>query len=120
MKMTMMRHMTNSDEGFYEIMGPIFGSREITRKTGDRFYDDDNKVWHIVTDVNNEVTAVMSTVDGTIKNIYGEDIEALLENVKPLCGVVPKIYSEQYRNAGYNVLEYSKNYVYIRRSEDEH
>ena len=41
----MIKKMTNSTPGFYELMGPIFGSRDIEKITGDRFFDDDDKIW---------------------------------------------------------------------------
>ena len=40
--------MSRKDPDFYSIMGPVFGSREIQRKTGDRFFDDENKEWYII------------------------------------------------------------------------
>ena len=35
--------ITNKDPGFYDLLGPIFGSRKVHRETGDRFFDDDKK-----------------------------------------------------------------------------
>ena len=40
--------MNRSSAGFYEIMGPVFGSRAIERDTHDRFYDDADKEWYCI------------------------------------------------------------------------
>lgn len=108
----------NKDPGFYSIMGPVFGSREIQRKTGDRFFDDDQKEWYIEFDNNEEILAIVS-VDGNImKNIYGKDDTSLLKILKELyyiisSSIVTSVYEELYREAGYDVIQHSKNFVKI-------
>ncbi len=39
----MIKRMRNTDRGFYGYMGRIFGSRQVQRDTGDRFYDDEGR-----------------------------------------------------------------------------
>lgn len=113
----MIRLLKNSADDFYKYMGPIFGSRKIQRATKDRFYDDDGKEWLLYLE-GGSVLAVLSMEKGTIKNIYGEDMEALavlLEQSKAdaVSGIVPAIYTEQYKNAGYRVEGHSANFVKI-------
>ena len=43
----MILKLTNKSKNFYAHLGRVFGSREVQRVTGDRFYDDDDKVWFI-------------------------------------------------------------------------
>lgn len=42
------RKLIRSDEDFYAVLGPVFGSRLIEKQTKDRFYDDADKVWYVV------------------------------------------------------------------------
>lgn len=112
--------ITNKDAGFYAIMGPVFGSRKVQRKTGDRFYDDDKKEWYIEKDDSGGVVAVASVDDGVIKNVYGEDETALTRILKELYditeeSVVPSAYTDIYRSAGYTVVEEKlKKFIKIR------
>lgn len=39
--------MVNTDPGFYGIMGPVFGSREIEKELGGKVYDDQDRVWFV-------------------------------------------------------------------------
>ena len=43
------RKLTRTDEDFYAVLGPVFGSRLIEKQTRDRFYDDAGKVWYVIT-----------------------------------------------------------------------
>lgn len=113
--------LTNKDPEFYTIMGPVFGSREVQRKTGDRFYDDDQKEWYIELDETGEVTAVVSVVASVIKNVYGKDEAALLKILKEIYyiameSIVPSVYAAIYRKAGYTIEEEGslKKFIKIR------
>lgn len=112
--------MTNKDNGFYDVMGPVFGSRKVQRETGDRFYDDDKKEWFVSKDDDGNIISVVSIADGCIKNVYAEDTDAfedLLANIYKGVGisVVPAVYKDSYIRAGYSLDEGSyKNYVRIK------
>lgn len=103
------RKMTNEDSGFYEIFGPVFGSREIQRKTGDRFYDDAGKEWYVKVDGHNNILAVVSISENDIKNVYGDEqiLQELLEYVlsRVDTGIVPILYLPVYKKAGYSIEE---------------
>ena len=110
--------MSHKDPDFYSIMGPVFGSREIQRKTGDRFFDDENKEWHVFMDSQGYVTTVISVCNNLIKNVYSSNMDELTLLLKEICpeiksGIVPIAYTEIYKNAGYRVSESSKNFVEI-------
>ena len=110
--------MSRKDPDFYSIMGPVFGSGEIQRKTGDRFFDDDNKEWHVLTDSKDNVTTVISVSNNFIKNVYSSDTDHLILLLKEIYpeikkGIVPIVYAEIYKISGYSVLEYSKKFVEI-------
>ena len=62
--------MSRKDPDFYSIMGPVFGSREIQRKTGDRFFDDDNKEWHVFTDLQGNVHSNIRKQEFDKKRIF--------------------------------------------------
>lgn len=40
-------HKMNADPGFYEDVGPFFGSRQVERELGYKMYDDSGRVWLI-------------------------------------------------------------------------
>lgn len=110
--------MSRKDPDFYSIMGPVFGSREIQRKTGDRFFDDENKEWYVFMDSQGYVTTVISVSNNLIKNVYSSNMDELTLLLKEICpeiksGIVPIAYTEIYKNAGYSVSESSKNFVEI-------
>lgn len=45
-----MRRMTRDDPGFYECMGPLFGSRQIAKEVGIPMFDDADKQWFMAHD----------------------------------------------------------------------
>lgn len=113
----MLRRMINTEEDFYKYMGRIFGSREIQRKTSDRFYDDDTKQW-ILDIIGNEVISVVSIKNSEIKNVYAKDAFSLMEILKSVYkevkkGVVPEVYREIYTGAGYEIIKEEKNFITI-------
>lgn len=40
------RAMSNDSKGFYQILGPLMGSRQVEREVGIRLYDDFDKEWY--------------------------------------------------------------------------
>lgn len=120
-----MKKMTNKTEGFYSLLGPIFGSRQIQRVTGDRFYDDDDKVWYVDSDDMGKVTCVVSVKGNVIKNIYTENANALkeiLQELRPLVkqSIVPVVYIDVYQETGYMIEDAGKSrYVKIGSAESE-
>lgn len=105
-----MQRIKNTDTAFYDIVGPVFGSRKIQRVTRDRFYDDDKKEWIVQLDSNKNIVYVISVIDGVIKNIYSESPEATTNALKEIYdeisyGVVPVIYKALYISAGYEIEE---------------
>lgn len=114
----MIKRMVNTDKDFYKYMGRIFGSREIQRMTSYRIYDDNGKEWIIKID-KGIVTAAVSVKDCIIKNVYAEDIFALIEILKEihseiLEGIVTNTYKEMYITAGYEITEERKNFLKIK------
>lgn len=100
----------NTDKDFYNLLGPVFGSRKIQRVTKDRFFDDDEKEWIIQIGKDKKVIYAISVIGDTIKNIYSEDPEATSIALKSLygevlCGIVPAVYEDIYISAGYSVQE---------------
>lgn len=105
-----MQRIKNTDTAFYDIIGPVFGSRKIQRVTKDRFYDDDEKEWIVQLDSNKNIVYVISVTDGIIKNIYSESPEATTDALKEIYneisyGVVPVVYKALYISAGYGIEE---------------
>lgn len=121
----MILKLTNKSKNFYAHLGKIFGSREVQRKTGDRFYDDDDKIWYLYYDRGVPNTFV-SIKDNVIKNVWTENKEHLIKVLKQIfdeCNivesVVPSMFKEEYVQAGFSVQESSKKFVKIRGVEND-
>lgn len=118
----MILKMNNKCEGFYTIMGKIFGSRIVENETHDRIYDDNNKEWYVYID-NDSPVACVSIVSNVIKNVYCIKEEFLVEllqyikeenNIKE--SIVTNTYVSAYEQSGLIVdtsNEY-KNFIVIR------
>lgn len=99
--------INNKDKDFYSYLGPIFGSREVQKKTGDRFYDDDGKDWYIHLE-SGHIDVSVSLLNGKIRNVYSENEKELITILKEihqevLSGIIPAIYLEAFIEAGYIV-----------------
>lgn len=110
--------INNKNALFYEYMGPIFGSRKIENRSGDRIYDDNDKNWYLYIK-NNQVMACVSIKEETVKNVYGLEkifLEAVfLEILNDFAIIMPStvtnLYQDLYRDLGFSVYapkEYNK------------
>lgn len=116
--------ITNKSKNFYAHMGWVFGSREVERKTKDRFYDDDNKVWYLYyhKGVPDTFVSISSSV---IKNVWGKQSNHLIEVLKSVRdkageSKVPVVFKDEYFKAGYEVIENDdKNFIKIKGGYDE-
>lgn len=102
--------ITNKDPGFYDLLGPIFGSRKVHRETGDRFFDDDKKEWYLEVNDEKEILAVISLSGETIKNVYCQSQDSLIQLLKDVyystgSSTVPSVYLDAYKKAGYSIEE---------------
>lgn len=121
----MVIQLTNKSNNFYAHLGPIFGSRKVQKMTGDRFYDDDEKVWFIYFN-RGTPTAFVSVEDNVIKNVWSEQENYLVAVLKEVNSkvtveesVVPIIFQKSYQAAGFTQLEgKSKNFIKIRGVQD--
>lgn len=111
----MILKLTNKSKNFYSHLGNVFGSREVENATGDRFYDDDNKIWYLNYD--GGTPNVFVSVDGSvIKNVWAESRVDLIRVLKQINkevqitrSVVPLVFREEYLSAGFGEL--SSEYV---------
>lgn len=122
----MIIQITNKSKNFYAHLGKVFGSREVQRKTGDRFYDDDDKKWYIYYKKGDPV-AFVGVLNGVIKNVWSEERSLLIEVLKEVKkketiqeSVVPIIFQKEYEAAGFNIIGNGlKNFIRIRGAENE-
>lgn len=113
-----MQRLINTDPGFYELLGPVFGSREIDRAVKDRLFDDAGKVW-LVEEKDGAVSAVVSLLRGVIKNVYAKGPDDLIPLLREIYaetsnGTLPACYQEQYMAAGYEIVKASVNFVMVK------
>jgi hypothetical protein len=122
----MILKMTNRDKNFYSYMGGFFGSRIVQSETKDRIYDDNSKLWYVYVGHGEKAYAFVSVCDDVIKNVYSKNGDYLQElltqvtndiDVKP--SVVTNLYSDLYKQCGFNVDEESsyKNFITITRGD---
>lgn len=122
----MILKLTNKSKNFYAHLGNVFGSREIERITGDRFYDDDEKIWYIYYDKGNPV-AFVSIKNNVIKNVWSDNEELLTRTLKEVCkkepvakSVVPIVFKDLYVESGFTVIGNGyKNFIEIKGDIDE-
>lgn len=110
---------TNKD--FYIYMGPIFGSRIIEKETGDRFYDDAEKLWYIA-----PARGAASVKVGVLRNFWAADEETAQELVRAmvldnrrLSGVAARRYEGAFKASGFTVQSYRKNFIEVYMSEKD-
>lgn len=115
------RYLTREDADFYEIMGPIFGSRKITRETNDHFYDDADKKWVCGKGEGDDVDFVFSINGaGILKNLYIANEEAVLEELSlaalnnVVWGNVPIQYKNVLEAAGFEIQDESAKFVMVK------
>lgn len=117
--MSEIKAMTNQDAEFYLYLGRIFGSRKVESTTGDRFYDDDEKVWYLHFNSNSEPDAYVSVKKSVIKNVYAPEAKNLIPVLKELLprmniSIVPAVYKKEFESAGYSMLgQHSKNFIKV-------
>lgn len=103
--------LTNKSKNFYYHLGPVFGSREVERLTGDRFYDDDDKIWYVYFKQNKPVSFV-SVTDDVIKNVWSDSRDLLVKTLAEVNkkheikeSIVPAIFRDEYVKAGFSIVE---------------
>ena len=108
--------MNRSSAGFYEIMGPVFGSRAIERDTHDRFYDDADKEWYCIPG-----EGAASVKHGSIRNFWAssptvaaELLAAMQADCARLSGIVPCAHREAFSQAGFSVRAHRVNFLEVR------
>lgn len=113
--------MNNKDENFYVYMGKMFGSRIVQRQTNDRIYDDNDKEWYLNIE-DERVVAFVSITKDVIKNVYtirdsylSEIFRKLKKDVKIKDSIVPNLYKDVYKKAGFsiNTMNTLKNFIMI-------
>ncbi|MGG3987666.1 hypothetical protein [Bacillus smithii] len=122
----MILKLTNKSKNFYANLGKVFGSREVQKITGDRFYDDDNKIWYVYYSRGNPDTFV-SVQSDKIKNVWTEHKNHLIEvlnqinkEIDVMESVVPAVFKDEYEKAGFLILGNGyKNFIRIRGEESD-
>lgn len=122
----MILKLTNKSKNFYAHLGKVFGSREVQKVTGDRFYDDDNKTWYVYYNRGDPDTFV-SVQDNKIKNVWTENRKHLIAVLKQINkelsvkeSVVPAVFKDEYENSGFLILGNGyKNFIKIRGDQNE-
>ncbi len=117
----MVLKMNRASEDFYEVMGPVFGSRIIEQQTKDRFYDDPGKKWYVIPD-----QGAASVKDGVIRNFWAANqeiaeklIQAMLRDYVNLRGIVPNAYEMAFEQSGFRTCAHRINFLEVRYVQDK-
>jgi len=118
--------ITHTSKNFYAHLGPIFGSRKVEKMTGDRFYDDDDKIWYLYYDKGVPDTFV-GILNNVIKNVWTEKPEHLILVFKDINkkmtikeSIVPSLFNDIYIKSGYELVDHDyKNFLKIRSGSSD-
>lgn len=113
--------LERTSRDFYIYMGPIFGSRIIEKETGDRFYDDAEKMWYVAPG-----RGAASMRSGILRNFWAADdetaqelVEAMVLDNRRLSGVAARRYENAFKTHGFTVQSYRKNFIEVYMSEKD-
>lgn len=59
------RELTNTDDDFYPLLGPLLSRREIVAELGSPVWDEDGKVWQVAVTDSGDVLGMVALRDGT-------------------------------------------------------
>lgn len=68
--MVLVSVIDNKSSGFYDMMGPIFGSRQIAKEVGNVIYADDGKRWFVILGETGGVIGCASVKGRTVSDCY--------------------------------------------------
>ena len=111
--------LNQKSPNFYELLGPVFGSRTIEQETNDRFYDDAEKEWFLLLD-QDAYLGIASVSGKIIKNFWAvnaDAAEALLREILSegwrLKGIVPRTHERVFARLGFRTGAYRKNFIEV-------
>jgi hypothetical protein len=130
--------LTNTDPRFYQLIGPFLGRREVHRAVGSPVWDDDDKIWLIVT-IDKKVAGFLAyrsqrgliaaescfiarrdkagSEDPSVRSAL---LQKLIEvtNPSPLTAMVPNAVTDVYTELGFTELppKSTKNFTYLIRN----
>lgn len=115
-----------SAAGFYTVMGPLFGSREIAKEVGINLYDDADKTWFVSVEVSARLLLGCASVRGGLisdcyvipqrrKNgVFLELLDAVIADTSgPLRANCTPASLGAFESRGFKVARQSKNFTYV-------
>lgn len=63
------RTMSNDSQGFYQLLGPLMGSRAVEKEVGIRLYDDSDKEWYLAF-IDDALAGVASVRGNVVSDCY--------------------------------------------------
>jgi hypothetical protein len=64
------RELTNTDDSFYSLVGPMLSRREIVAELGGPVWDDDQKRWQLAVTESGDVLAMLAVKNGEVCSFY--------------------------------------------------
>lgn len=122
MPKTYITTLERGDPDFYQLLGPIFGSREYEKEVGIRAYDDIGKIWFCALD--HDVVIGMASLKGAAvsdcyvlkewrkKGVFKEVLNRLMNKTSgPLRAVCTKSSKHSFLKAGFTEKSATKNFT---------
>jgi len=116
--------ITREAEKFYEIMGPIFGSREIAKEIGIHVYDDPDKQWYVCVK-GAKLVGCASRRGNVVSDCYvdpkartngvftGILSQLIYESEGPLRAACTKASEPMFKAAGFKPTRKTQNFVFM-------
>ena len=118
--------LNRSGAGFYTVMGPFFGSRQVAEEVGIHLYDDANKTWFVCVDVPAKLLLGCASVRGRLvsdcyvipgrrnSGIFSALLDALLADTQgPLRANCTHASLKAFKSRGFKPVRKSKNFTYV-------
>lgn len=116
------RRMKNADPGFYECMGPFFGSRKAAKEIGLPMFDDEDKQWFVAFDTGMAIGC--ASVRGSLisdcyvieyfrrNGVFSEILSALLDGTNGgMTANCTDASRGAFVKAGFHPISSTKNYT---------
>ena len=68
--MFLLRRLSRHNHDFYELLGPVFGSREIAKQVGIHVYDDEDKAFYVAEADGLRLAGLVSSRAGLVSDCY--------------------------------------------------
>lgn len=119
------KHLSRNAHDFYRIMGPVFGSRAISKEIGIHVYDDPDKQWAIA--IHDGCVVGFASVRGSVitdcyvmpkfrlKGIFSKILAFILKNSIGSTANCTDASLPAFLKVGFEIVSKTKNFTKVKR-----